>query len=521
MRTMRLSACAVLCGWMGACAAPAAGKAVREPAVAGAFYPAGPEALRSAIEGCLRVQPDFGDLRPSALIAPHAGYVYSGKCAGAAYSLLRGMKFARVILLGPSHYGRFRGAALPDYAAFRTPLGVVPVDVEAVAALRAQAFFSFQGEADRREHSLEVQVPFLQAVLPPFKLLPILVGALDGGDAAQAAAALAPFAGEDALVVASSDFTHFGARFGFTPFTRDIEAGIRALDFGALAPILAGKQAAFSDYIARTGATVCGRDPIGVLLEIVARRPGSAGAPGVLLSYATSGEMTGARSDAALLSQGSVSYASVAFCRPGAVKGGGAVEPLDLLPRDRKIARESEKKLLALARGVIVRYLDGERHEDPGAYVDWAALPPEARFKAGAFVTLKKRGELRGCIGTIMPEEALWEAVVKNAINAAARDRRFAPVAKEEAGEISIEISVLTPPREVKSPEEFTVGRHGILMEKAGRRAIFLPQVAPEQGWNREQTLDHLAVKAGLAPEAWREGTRFWVFEAQVFGEDE
>ena len=149
------------------------------------------------------------------------------------------------------------------------------------------------------------------------------------------------------------------------------------------------------------------------------------------------------------------------------------------------------------------------------------ALPPEARFKAGAFVTLKKRGELRGCIGTIMPEEALWEAVVKNAINAAARDRRFAPVAKEEAGEISIEISVLTPPREVKSPEEFTVGRHGILMEKAGRRAIFLPQVAPEQGWNREQTLDHLAVKAGLAPEAWREGTRFWVFEAQVFGEDE
>ncbi|HAK97229.1 MAG TPA: hypothetical protein DCM87_20125, partial [Planctomycetes bacterium] len=309
--------------------------------------------------------------------------------------------------------------------------------------------------------------------------------------------------------------------FGYTPFRRDIEAGLRALDYGAIAPILAGAPRAFSDYIAKTGATVCGHGPIGVLLEIMTRVRGPAGAPAVLLSYATSGEATGARGDAALLSQGSVSYASIAFCKPGAVKGGGVVEPLDLLPRDRKIAKESEKKLLALARTVIVRYLAGERHEDPSAYVDWAALPAEARFKAGAFVTLKERGGLRGCIGTIMPEEALWEAVVTNAINAAVRDRRFEPVEKNEVGELSIEISVLTPPREVKGPEEFIVGTHGILIEKGGRRAVFLPQVAPEQGWNREQTLDHLVMKAGLAPGAWREGTRFWVFEAQVFGEDE
>jgi AmmeMemoRadiSam system protein A len=194
---------------------------------------------------------------------------------------------------------------------------------------------------------------------------------------------------------------------------------------------------------------------------------------------------------------------------------------LDLFPQDRKIDKESGKKLLALARATIACRLAGERKDALSAYVDWKTLPADAKFKAGAFVTLKKNGELRGCIGTIQPEDALWEAIVGNAINAAVNDYRFGPVKKEELQALSIEISVLTPPREVKGPDDFVVGKHGILIEKGARRAVFLPQVAPEQGWNREQTLDHLALKAGLEAGAWRTGTRFWVFEAQVFGEDD
>ncbi len=521
-----LCAAALACAW--ACGAPAtekpsaaASREVRPPAVAGAFYPENAVELRTTIEGHLALCPDLGKRRVVAVIAPHAGYEYSGRCAAAGYGLLRGRTFARVIVLGPSHYGGFSGAALPEYEKLRTPLGDVPIDLQAVRTLRANSLFSVQPEADRREHSIEVQVPFLQTVLGSFRLLPVLVGAVDGAAMAQLGAALAPLAGEDTLLVASSDFTHFGERFGFTPFSRDVERNLRALDFGAIAPILALTPEAFSAYIAKTGATVCGRCPIGVLMETLQRSRGAGGVSAALVSYATSGEATGARGDAAVLGQGSVSYASIAFCAERAAKGGGPVEPLDLFPQDRKIDKESAKKLLALARGTIVRYLGGERGNGLAAYVDWKTLPADAKFKAGAFVTLKKKGELRGCIGTIQPEDPLWEAIVGNAINAAVNDYRFGPVAKDEVKALSIEISVLTPPREVKSAEDFVVGKHGILIEKGGRRAVFLPQVAPEQGWNRDQTLDHLAAKAGLEPGAWRTGTRFWVFEAQVFGEDE
>jgi AmmeMemoRadiSam system protein A len=216
-----------------------------------------------------------------------------------------------------------------------------------------------------------------------------------------------------------------------------------------------------------------------------------------------------------------VSYACVAFLAPGTWKGGRTVQPLDQLPHDRRLGEECRRKLLALARSTIRRYLSGERGEDLSSYVAPAELPPDSKLRAGAFVTLKREGRLRGCIGSIYPHQPLWEAVVGNAIHSAVHDRRFSAVEKSELDAIDIEVSVLTPPREVGGPEEFDVGAHGIIIEKEGRRAVFLPQVAPEQGWDREQTLSHLAVKAGLPSDAWREGTRFWVFEAQVFGEKE
>ena len=192
---------------------------------------------------------------------------------------------------------------------------------------------------------------------------------------------------------------------------------------------------------------------------------------------------------------------------------------MDILPRDMLLTVETRGALLALARRTIVRHLAGEKHQDPATFVDFDTLPVQAAYRAGAFVTLKYQGNLRGCIGIIQPDQPLWEAVVVNAISAAAKDFRFPAVTADEVGEIQIEISVLAPPREVDGPEQFQVGPHGILIEKQGRRAVFLPQVAPEQGWDREQTFAQLCLKAGLPEDAWREGARFWVFEAQVFGE--
>jgi AmmeMemoRadiSam system protein B/AmmeMemoRadiSam system protein A len=510
---------AVLAG--GACQAqPSREEGVRQPVVAGRFYPAGARELRTVVDRCLRLSPAFKTPDPIALISPHAGLEYSGACAACGYSTLRGTRFARVMILGPSHYGGFTGAALPEYATFRTPLGDVPVDTAAIASLREHSLFGVHPASDRYEHSIEVQVPFLQQVLPPFKILPILVGSVRAKDSRRIAEALRPFAGEGTLLVASSDFTHFGPRFDFTPFRRDVRGRIQELDFGAIGFIVRTERTGFDEYVRRTGATICGRNPVGILLELLRLEAGARPVPAALLSYRTSADITGATADAYLLRQGSVSYASLAFFKPGSTKGGDTVEPRDLLPHDQPLEPADRAALLALARSTIERFLSGERHRDPAVYVDLENLPAAAKFMAGAFVTLKRAGNLRGCIGAIYPRQPLWKAVVENAIHAAWNDRRFAHVEKAELPELSVEISVLTPPREIPSPEGFEVGRHGIICEKEGRRAVFLPQVAPEQGWDREETLNHLARKAGLAPDAWREGARFWVFEAQVFGEE-
>ena len=494
---------------------------VRPPAVAGRFYPADAGELRRFVKGALAQRPDFGDLKPLALIAPHAGFVYSGKCAACGYGLLEGKQYRRVILLGPTHYGAFRGAALPAARAYLTPLGRVPIDTKAVAALREHPLFSLQPQAEKPEHSIETQIPFLQVVLPSFTMLPILVGELGEEDYGAVAKALLPFADDATLIVVSSDFTHFGSRFRFMPFRSSVRERIEALDLGAIEFIVAGDRRGFTGYVRRTGATICGRTPIAVLLELLALRSGPGTVPAAVLSYVTSADITGATADPYVLRQGSVSYASVAFLKPGSRKGGGTVSPLDQLPHETPLAHESLAKLLALARTTIERYLSGERHEDLAAYADMSALPAEAKLRAGAFVTLKTKGRLRGCIGSIYPRQPLWEAVVGNAIHAAVHDQRFSPVKKEELAGIDIEISVLSPPREIPGPEGFQVGTHGIIIEKQGKRAVFLPQVAPEQGWNREETLSHLARKAGLSSDAWREGTQFWIFEAQVSGEKE
>ncbi|NOY52609.1 MAG: AmmeMemoRadiSam system protein A [Deltaproteobacteria bacterium] len=148
-------------------------------------------------------------------------------------------------------------------------------------------------------------------------------------------------------------------------------------------------------------------------------------------------------------------------------------------------------------------------------------LTERLREPAGVFVTLEEEDQLRGCIGYIEPIRPLYQAVMENSVSACSRDYRFLPVTPEELDRIKIEISVLTPKEEIAEPSGFHPGEEGIILEKEGKRAVFLPQVAPEQGWDREETLRHLCMKAGLPPDAWREGTRFWIFRAEVFSEEE
>ena len=265
------------------------------PAVAGSWYPADPSELRDLVDRLLAGAPAPPPEAPQALIAPHAGLMYSGAVAAAAFASARGRRFARVVLVGPSHHASFRGAVVPEASVWRTPLGDVPLDLDLELPRRTSPFLP--------EHCLEAELPFLLRSLPvSFAAVPVLVGpSSDGADLDAVARVLEPLLGPDTLLVVSSDFTHYGAAFGFTPFRDALPHRIEVLDRGALACIETGDAGAFEDYVARTGATICGRHAIGVLLRLqtVRRSPARR-----TLAYATSGEMTGSFTH-------SVSYAAV------------------------------------------------------------------------------------------------------------------------------------------------------------------------------------------------------------------
>lgn len=472
----------------------------RPAALAGQWYPSDPDALRGAVQRYMAGEGARAEGRLAALVVPHAGYVYSGAVAGSAWRLVPRGAFDRVVLLGPSHYGRFAGFSLPETDAFATPLGAVRLDATVCDALRAHPLHARADRAHDPEHCIEIQLPFLQAVLPEARIVPILIGAVGGESATGIAAALAAQVTPRTLVVISTDFTHYGPNFDYVPFRADVAANLRKLDMGAVEKILARDGPGFDAYCAETQATICGRGPISILLRMLA-----AESRGVLVKYDTSGRMTGDYST-------SVSYVSLAFTLPATSASAGGLT-------------DAEKRfLLRLARQSIEQRLTGGRAPEP----DLSAFGPQSalRRKGGAFVTLKKGGQLRGCIGRIaQPGQAdvppLYETVRRMSVESATADPRFPPVTAQELKGIEIEISALTPAEPVSGPEGFQVGRHGIIIRKGFSGAVFLPQVATEQGWTRDETLAHLCRKAGLPADEWkRPGMTFHVFTAEVFGED-
>lgn len=266
------------------------------PAVAGRWYPASPSALAEEVDRLVAAAPGApdriselpGTLR--AVIAPHAGYLYSGEIAARALAPFGGERFDRVLLLGPSHYHRFQGAMIPEASFLATPLGAVPVDTAALASLRGRAGIGVSDVPFRPEHALESEIPFLQRLLAPgWKVAPVLVGASSTeAEVARVTDALAGLLAPGTLVVVSSDFTHYGDAFGYVPFRDRVRERLEALDLGAAERIEAGDAAGFDRYCDETGATICGRKSISVLLRFPA-----AGRRAVLLGYDTSGRMTG------------------------------------------------------------------------------------------------------------------------------------------------------------------------------------------------------------------------------------
>jgi len=279
-----------------------ANEMVRKSPIAGSWYPGEKKQLQRQIEEYLaKAKPAAIEGRICALISPHAGIQWSGQAAACGYKLLKGQKIKRVIVLGPSHYSGFRGLATSAEEYYETPLGKIKVDKETSEALYKITLFQGPRNAELQEHSLEMQLPFLQVVIGDFLLVPLVVGELSVNDYAEAARALSPYLDADTIVVASSDFTHYGSRFGYLPFKENQRANLKKLDEGAIKNIIAKNFQGFLNYVDETGATICGTRPIGIVLKMLPAK-----AQGSQLDYYTSGDLTGDFSS-------SVSYASIAF----------------------------------------------------------------------------------------------------------------------------------------------------------------------------------------------------------------
>lgn len=492
------------------------------PDAAAELTPFLPSAVGGPAGAAAAPGPAAGAARPLLAVAPHAGYAYSGPTAGRVYRRLAPWEYDRVFILAPSHRYRLSVVSVAGCAAYATPLGEAAVDRDAAGALAGAPGFCSVAAAHVAEHAEEIQLPFLQTLYGErLRIVPLLVPRLTEAARAAAAAALAPFADGRSLFLVSSDFTHYGAAYGYVPFRDRVPERLAELDGGAIARILARDPAGLLAYEQRTGITMCGIDAAALALSV----PLPAGG-GELLAYARSGDRDGdyslSVSYAGLVLAPAEPAAGAAGSAAGSATGSAAVAGAAEAPGGAGLLTDAERKLLlALARAVVEATAAGRAAPTPAQVAARLGLPltPALQHKRGAFVTLTSGGRLRGCIGYIEGIQPLAAAVADNAAAAASRDPRFHPVAVEELPRLRIEISVLTPLRPVADAAAIEIGRHGIVLAKGRARAVFLPQVATEQGWDLETTLDQLAMKAGLTPDAWRVGARFQVFEAEVFAE--
>ncbi len=477
-------------------------KVVLRSTLAGRWYPGDAEMLSRQIGGFFekaQAQP-INDV--IAFVLPHAGYQFSGQTAASGLKTTD-KKYKRIVIIGPSHRVPMEEVlSVPRVTHYETPLGQIPLDVEFINKLLGYSVFQNVPQAHKYEHSVQIELPLLQHKLGDFKLVPIVAGSCSLETISKAGTILRSLVDEQTLVIASSDFVHYGRNFGYVPFTENVPEKIKQVDMGAYEHIARLDSKGFLEYKRRTGATICGSVPVVILLSML-----GTGAEAELIDYTTSGELTGDFTN-------SVSYLSIAFS--GAWQNCPQLEPQSSGP---ELTDEDKKQLLRLAWESIVYVLQKRRipqASELGVTISDAMVCPRA-----AFVTLNKNSQLRGCIGDIFPRQPLYKSVIINAINASVNDRRFPPVTQEECNDITIEISALTVPEPIALPDDIRIGIDGVVLNKNGRSAVFLPQVAPEQGWDVNQMLTRLSLKAGLPADAWKEGASFLVFQAVVFGEVE
>jgi MEMO1 family protein len=467
---------------------------VRQAAVAGGFYPADPKALTAMIDDMLaRASPPPINDPVLAVVAPHAGYQFSGPVAAYTYAVLKGRRFSRVVVIAPSHYEAFDFTSVFDGDAYATPLGTVPVDKTFAAQLVKMSStirFSSQGHTPTprgAEHALEVELPWLQRVLGDFELVPVVMGDQSYESSRALGVALAKLIqGNDTLIVASSDLSHYH------PYDEAVK-----IDHKTLNALQAWDYLSMSRNFEARVWEACGGAPI-VAAMIAAERMGANQA--LVLKYANSGDITGDHSRV-------VGYSADVFLKTQSRK---TVEP------QFSLSAHEKNELLALARK-SVEYAVREKK----VYEPVASASEVLNEERGAFVTLRESGELRGCIGYTSAVKPLYMTVRDTATLAALRDSRFQPVSASELPRLDYEISVLSPLRRVLDIRQIKVGEHGLLIKNGAYEGLLLPQVPVEEKWDRQRFLEETCAKAGMRSGCWKdENTDIFMFTAVVFGEN-
>lgn len=472
-------------------------KMIRHSAVAGSFYPEDKQELQKQINGFLSQAEKKIDKTPNILIVPHAGYDYSGWVAAAGFKQIEGKAISKVILVGPSHQSWFTGVAIDQNDSWQTPLGKVEIDKTLAKNLidkENNIFFSSQPHV--QEHSLEVEIPFLQIVLRNFKIVPIIFSNANEQVIKKLADLIYQNMDQETLLLISSDLSHYP----------DYQTA-NQVDQKTINSILSGNQEKFSQTINQQVAEgqpgletcACGEKAIRLAM-LISQKLGQG--KWQLIKYANSGDV-GIKNKTKV-----VGYAAISWTAKG---------NLDQLITKHQDDQEEEAKLLKIARESLTSYLKEKK------IPEYQINNPKLEEKLGAFVTLNKNHQLRGCIGEFKPQTPLWQTVQKKVIDAALNDPRFPPVTLEELADIEIEISILSKPRKIDNWKEVKLGKDGVLLKQGTREGTFLPQVATETGWSLKEFLSQLCFqKAGLPKDCYKDKkTELYVYTAEVFSESD
>lgn len=471
----------------------------RQPYAAGRFYPALPSEINQMLDAFFASSiPRKVEGQVMAVIVPHAGYVFSGQVAASGFNQLeKNKQYRRVFLIGTSHTTLLPGASVYSKGDFITPLGTVKVDMELCEKLiREHGEFQYLPQAHKNEHSLEVQLPFLRHLLgDKFMLVPILIGTQSNTVIRKIAEALKPYFTPENLFVISSDFSHYPPKDVASRIDRQTADALVKNSPGVFLRSIRDNEAR---NIPGLATCICGWSSALTLLYITENNPRIKYTE---IQYMNSGDSQYGNVDEC------VGYWSIVATMNENNPASGSFG----------LTETDKEQLLRIARSTLEHYL--EKYSMP--VLDASGFSGALRAQCGAFVTLTKKGELRGCIGRFEAAEPLYKVVQQMAISAATQDYRFPPVDRKELDELDLEISVLSPLRRISSKEEIILGKHGIYIKSGNASGTFLPQVASQYNWTVDEFLGRCSRdKAGLGYEGW-EKAELYTYEAEVFGEKE